>query len=431
MPTKTKTTRIQTRVIRPQQPRIRPLMSINTKSVKVKTQPPRRIITKKPIPPKQSEQPRKPRNKTKLKNKNKKMDMYTMCRLFPFSSRGTSSGIPDKSDVNRIINDHRMMNTFTIGDCGEITIIITPFLPSSVWYNTPVADPSFKVNGVGGFSRPLSSYSGYYYFTQPQWGTKDLKFLNTEGNYDNVEALYDANRMRLVTAGWKITFAGSITQSAGYITVNEVNTTVSNTSLNPSSFYVLHNNNASTFTSYNKGQVFVSILENAGFTLAANTVRTRSGPLRQGMHGILKHGSDEFEWRPVYHDVNYLAYPTNQQYSILQRNDTFQVNDTCATYPVVSYIDNDWNSTVIRITGAEKGQTIILDTLYCVEYQPSRSSDTYAIAKPGPRPNQNVLNETQKLATKAPIAAPNDRSILDTIVEVGSVAVPLAASLLV
>lgn len=429
MPTKTETTRVQTKLIKPRRNRIRPLMSINTKSVKVRTQPTRRPPTRKPPPTKPTTKPKKLK-KNKTKSKEKKMDMYTMCRLFPFSSRGAAQGIPDKSDVNRVINDHRMMNTFTVGDCGEITIVITPFLPSSIWFNTPVADSSFKVNGVGGFARPLSANNGYYFISQPQWSTKALTFLNVEGNYDNVEALYDANRMRLVTAGWKITFAGSITQSAGYVTVNEVNTTVSNTLSNPSNFYILHNNNPGSFTDYNKGQVLVSLLENAGFALASNTVRTRSGPLREGMHGILKHGSDEFEWRQVYHDVNYLALPSTQRASILQRNDTFQVNDTCATYPVISYIDNDWSSTVIRITGAEKGQTIILDTLYCVEYQPSRSSDTYAIAKPGPKPNQVVLNETQKLATKAPIAAPNDRTIIDDVIEVGSIAVPLALNLL-
>ena len=73
---------------------------------------------------------------------------YAMCRLMPFKSQGKALGIPDGTDLKRILMDHRMQNTFTVGSSGSVNIAITPALPSSIWFQTERTDTDFKVNSM-------------------------------------------------------------------------------------------------------------------------------------------------------------------------------------------------------------------------------------------------------------------------------------------
>jgi len=356
---------------------------------------------------------------------------YAMCRLMPFKSQGKSLGIPDGTDLKRILIDHRMQNTFTIGSSGGVNIAITPALPSSIWFQTPAADTEFRCNSLH-FPYHTGDDNVMFPIMQPEWRHLPVALRNIAGVFDNAPALYGTTKSRIVTVGWSILYTGTSLNNSGLIKVNRAQLSANTLQPNPEQFHVL-NSQAGTDKTWEHDQVLVRKLEVRPAFYASNTFDTRTFPLRTGCNGVLKHSADEYEWNTVSSDLAFISTPVWEKNSFLAHNN-LSSEGTAEHWPSIASFDNGWASTLITISGAAPGSSFVLDTLYCVEYAPSISADVYALAKAGPDKNENLINKVTTIASKQPIAQSGDAdsfSVGDVIVPMLKTGMKIAGSMIV
>lgn len=401
-------------------PRLRKRTNLNRKNNQNNTTPGRRINNK-----------RRNLNSRPVATKGVMNNPYAMCRLTPFRSQGKSLGIPDGTDLKRILIDHRMQNTFTIGSSGSVNIAITPALPSSIWFQTPVADTDFKCNSL---HFPVQTGNENVMFTvmQPEWRHLPVTLNNLAGAFDDAPALYGATKSRIVTVGWSILYTGTSLNNSGLIKVNRVQ--LSTNTLQPNSDqFIVANSQGGANKTWEHDQLQIRKLEVKPAFYSSNTFDTKTFPLRAGCNGVLKHSADEYEWVTVSNDLSFISTPFREKYSFLVHNDQGS-ESTAIHWPSVASFDNGWASTLITISGAAPGSSFVLDTLYCVEYAPSMTADVYALAKAGPDKNENLINKVSTIASKQPIAQSGDAdsfSVGDILVPMVKAGAKIAGSMMI
>lgn len=325
---------------------------------------------------------------------------YAMCRLNPFRSMGLTSGIPDGSDVRRILLDHRMINTFTIGSSQSLRIAITPTIPSSIWWS---GDAETRLNGaLFPFNNTGWTSSLFRPICQPEWRDLPVSLQNTESRFNPAMALFHSTKARIVTVGWNLMYTGATINNSGVIILNSQQFTMGDSFPNPGDFAVVNSQSESNKT-FTKDQILIRVLNDFPAFGAGNNNQTRTISLRSGAHGVLRHSAPEYEWCPVTNNMCFPASANDERHAVLMSQE-YSTESTMGHWPQISFNDPGWASTLISINGATVGSTIALDTIYCIEYCPSLTSGVFPIAKEGPNDNQKLMQHVDNAAKSLPIA---------------------------
>lgn len=348
--------------------------------------------------------------KSVKKMKNSITDAYMHCRLNPLSNTQPSTGIPDGIETRRLVVDHRMINNFTFGDSGLINIAITPTIPNSIWCNTGSnADTTWRINGS------LYTTNGgapgiFVPICQPEWRTLGIIRNATLGNYNDVQSLYQSSQFRLVSVGWAITYTGSAMNNGGSIIINSMKLGNMAPTANFGTLSV-YSSQSGTNTNYTQGQVFGTEIS-AYPTFRSANQGTVTVSLAAGAHGILKHSSASYTYKPILNNETYLTAPGQNGVSMLMN-----VSPTPAQVGISGVFcgaDGDWDATLLSVQGTT-GQTFMLDTIYCVEYVPTPLSDVFALSQPGPKPRLTSIAKANSIARDLPIAEPGGITNLTNI----------------
>lgn len=393
-----------------------------TKSNSTKAQ--RRAQHEANIALKPQKQPVTPRPRKPRRNKpNKTVDPYVVCRLNPFASKG-SNGIPDGSQVRKLVVDHRQTLTLTFGSSGSIGIMFTPALPSCAWVRS--YDATTQINGVA-----TSSNSGGAFLIPipvPEWAPNVITYNNVAGQFDDVVPLYAAARARIVSAAWQLMYAGTTLTNSGMVRVNTGAFTVDPPTPNIGNFTVNTWTGAAA-TTYATQQVFVrpvsTLINDLSFAGSGNNAETTLNRLSKGCHGIMRHTGKDYEFKEILPNATYLSRQFSELQSMLLNQSASPT--TVGGSAVVQFFDNDWDTTFISITGGTAGQSVAFDYVFCVEYNPSPTSSIYSLAKTG-RINNNALRTAEVEAGKMPNSQPgafpsalaSTVSTLSTIADVAS-----------
>lgn len=342
---------------------------------------------------------------------------YAMCRLMPFGSHGPSSGIPDGSETRRLLVDHRMMTSITFGSTGTMNIAITPALPSSVWVSPAAPDTTWKLNGTTMSSWP-GIPSSYLPIVQPEWRNQTITYRATTNRINTVATLYNSSKYRIVSVGWALSFTGNITNNAGSVLVTSQKIALQTASQNSGIFTIANADGSSS--AIDPAQVLQRGLQNFVSFGAGYNQETKMYTLAMGANGILKHSTADFKYVDLASDATYVSIPGLDQNSILigyTNNPT-----TVGSSALVLGMDDDWHSTLLEIKGATTGASIMLDTIYCIEYVPAPSSDVYALAQPAPMANPATITATAAAARDLPLAKPgppetNSHGLMDKLTD--------------
>lgn len=342
------------------------------------------------------------RPKRKRNNNRNRMERegYFTCRLMPFRSVAGSTGIPDGTNTRRLVVDHRITHTLTFGSSGVLNILMMPALPSCAWVY--FVDKDTKVDGVALTS---SEQSGRCYaMSIPEWSAMNVSYRATAGDYDQVGVLYGADKFRIVTMGWNVTYIGTTLNDSGYVKASTMNISFGTRVPNTSTFNVGTWDGA-THTGYGPDEVFVrtcnTYVSQALFT-GGNANTTIVSPLRKGMNGVLRHTGQDYDYREL---AAYATFPgqvedTNES---LLLNGGFKPTKLTDTGVLLGY-DEGWDATALYISGGTTGQSILLDIIYCVEYSPSPISGVYALATTGSDPKPRLMESVARIAKSEPIA---------------------------
>lgn len=330
---------------------------------------------------------------------------YMMCRLNPFKKHIGDARIPDGVENRRILVDHRMTHTITIGSSGGCKIMLTPFLPSPILLQ--FTDSTTKLDN----STFVTNHAGYYIpILLPEWAGETFYMYNTSGEYDRTTTLYNSNLFRIVTAAWSITYTGSTMVNSGSITVNQSNLSLGvKYPINQNSFDV-YSCNSGTDSVYAVNQIKAAEI-GANPVFGVYGEDSYSGRLSVGAHGILKHSSDEFEFQPLEPQQTYIVNTFIDGYnnSMVQNYIHPSSGNLLGTVgPAhINGFDNEWSSTLIQIGGCpvDGSSSFILDVIYCIEYCPMPGSSVYPIAKSGPKQNKSLISKTQTMANQEPPAS--------------------------
>lgn len=325
---------------------------------------------------------------------------FLSCRVAPFNANGGMSSIPDGSMSRKIMLDHRVQIPFRLGNTGAMNIAITPCLPYPVWFQTPTTDTYI----AAGNTYNTWTSASYNAICLPGWADGGIALRDSAGSYDDFQVVFNSGRSRIVTAAWSITYTGSTVNNSGSIRVNTVQAGVLAATPNTANFTVIDSITGHTEV-WSPDQIMLrSITQNIDFG-ANNSQDTRTIPLRTGAHGLLRHNNSDYQWQDLSSLITFITTPADEKYCLLNSDGEITSNGKVGRVPVVSSFDSDWASTLLTISGAASNSTFLLDIIYCVEYTPNPSDTSYALAKPAPPRNDQVIQAVDRIANAQPIAA--------------------------
>lgn len=365
--------------------------------------------------PKQQRKKRKRNN-----NKNKKIagsgysnfnNAYAMCRLRPFDSMGRNTGIPDGSNVRRILIDHRLTTTFTFGSTGTINFVIAPAIPSPVWVQC--LDTGMTINGTS-YNTNLGSQF-FIPIVLTEWQNQSIAYNATAEVFNDVSLLYGAGKFRVVTIGWRVMNMGTSLTDSGLISINTSGLTLDEPIPNPATFS-LYSSTSGTNTNFGANQVFIRELNSyalnsinlSGFT-SSETVNV---PLKEGASGLLRHSANDYLYAKLHGNECFITQDSFPLQSILEQ--TIPVPTSVAGSGVCQGYDEGWDPTLISVRAGAANSSFMLDLVMCVEYVPQINSSVYSLAKQGPPENKALMQKVDNVAKTEPLATPM-KTLVDTV----------------
>lgn len=339
---------------------------------------------------------------------------YGMCRLSPFKSVGRSTGIPDGSANRRLLVDHRMTVTMTCGSTGTLCFMVVPSVPSPVW--VLANDPGNVINGIGTTNNVGPTSNMLMPVCLPEWYNLPITHKATAGNLDDATPIYNSAKFRIVTAGWDLKYLGTTMSDSGIINVTSVDATASRAGPNTTTFSLYSANNG-TNTNYSADNVLVLEYNSPPYDVKNWGTNLDQGslvvPLKKGAHGLLRHSGPDYTYSDLSRNLQFLSNDANNLYSQLEQLWSGATPVIMGEAGNVSGYDNNWASTMIRVSGMQSGQSILLDLVMCVEYVPLPTSTAYALAKGSPKENLDEIRRVDRIAKDMPIAQVG--SILDSV----------------
>ncbi len=339
---------------------------------------------------------------------------YVHCRLDPFGSSG-ARGIPDGSGGRRIVQDHRMYCDLTIGTTGSIIIKTMPMLPWNAAIKLSSTDAAAKINGttINTGSAPGTYNASWIPILAPaEWNTWVSTNPSTAAAPTEIFIPYNSTRARMITQAFRLTYSGQSSLASGIVTVQsdrfQVNPapTINTVALNQSTW-----DTAAAPFSMAIGSIYEMKFDT--FTVI-NTIRPGARTFRpeERLEILSKHGSDVYSWNPCY--ASPLILRDTSQLS------TYFAGQNNVSYGAIAWIDPDWESVEIIISGAPTGSTFRFECVQCVEYEPSLASTLYTFAQNPPKTNKVVLEAASQAAKDAPVAhVLSDQWLKDSMRSIG------------
>lgn len=332
-------------------------------------------------------------NKSK-NDTSRKENPYLRCVFDPFSSRGKGMMRPDSGSNKVIMRD--ILQAFDITCDKPIGLKLSPMYPYilSTWANSTTA---LVVNGLTVPTTFEALGVGY----TPTAGKSDSDY----GGGTQV-AMVDYDRARISTVGWRLMYTGKALDAIGYILVDTTPFSIEVTDRQ-----VPNTCTYATFAGANiayplNTQIGYASIETATFSSGGTTffpiTPTQTSELFRpevGAHGILRRSaySPNHTFKPVHNPgiapIEFRGDP-NASRSFISAP---RVN----TVAGVTIIDDDWDSTMIYISGAGSYR---LELVVCLEAIVTQQSPLEPLAKASPALNQAVLEREAAAMSDMPVA---------------------------
>lgn len=380
------------------QRRIAALQQLQRKINNVKANKPRQ---------RKSAQKRKPArpNQRRLVGKGMYNNAYALCRLRPFNGIGRNTGIPDGSNIRRLLIDHRMITTLQFGPTGTISFLVVPAVPSPLWVQN--TDAGIRING-GNFSTNAPNSALYVPVVLSEWVSLPLNWSATPNVINDAGTLFGSTKFRLVTLGYRISYLGTALSDSGMIRVSAASLSIE-TPVQNTGTVTVYSSQSGTNTNVTATETLISYV-NAPFLggpLAQySSAETVAVPLRGGVEGALRHSAPDYEYKTVHANMNHLCNSQFEGFSMLQQQVPVPSNIGASAH--VAGFDDTWDAAVVSITGGTASQSFMVDIIMCVEYVPQPDSGTYALAKAGPPENKPLMQRVDNALKKQPLASTID-----------------------
>jgi len=325
---------------------------------------------------------------------------YLQCRLDPFNAK-PSAGIPDGNSLPKIVIDHRIATTVTVGTSGNFSVVIVPCLPHMQLFKAATSITGYTLSS-GVTPSTLSLYGTPGFWTSMQTPREFAAYQAYTGSgLQEVFGPYSASAFRIVTLATRVSYTGVPTAASGTYTVYS-DSARKEDGRRPAALPV----DVNSGVSMSSGDSYITSLDlnpPQGMLSAGTLVQRTDIPLMV----INKHVGD----------YNFVDVPGSKTFLVdttLTATPTWVSTIASAAPPLTAGVlgyDSSWQPAVIQIDGAATGATFRFETIICVEYVPGVQSDAYRLAKPSANAPQAIA-ETETQVAKTPVAR-NDATNLD------------------
>jgi hypothetical protein len=343
---------------------------------------------------------------------------YAMCRLNPFASNGNSLGIPDGSSARKIVVDHRMYCDIIVGTQGQFVLKTMPCLPVPLLIKQGVTKTTGSTLQVNGFDINTNltdqgnlKQQWYPAMSVPEWKTWAGTTI-TSGTASRLQGLadkdpYSSSRARMVTQCFRMFYTGSANDCAGQMIVQRDPITFDDSSITFNPLAINYDNVAGAQATFAVNNVYTGLLSNSTDTTTINP-EAYMQRLEAGAQILTPHASDDYSWRKTYPYglvfVNPSENATTNEASFISLGKTGSTN--CAT----AWIDQDWESMLIQVSGMKFGSSVRVELIQCMEYQVTEISAFNKLAKIGGPADKIGIETVSTVVKSVPAAIPIQQS---------------------
>lgn len=317
---------------------------------------------------------------------------YLMCRLDPFNAP-SSQGIPDGNYLPKIVIDHRMSCTVTVGASGAFSVVLFPGLPHYMLFKASGATTGFALST--GIAIPtISTYASNGFWVS----------MNTPREYANFQAQtgsgiveanvpYQAASFRMVSLAMRATYTGTPISASGTVTVyrdtakSEVGRRLNGLQVECANSVVMSANDA-----------YMTEVD-----IPAPIAALTQGTLVQRVDVPLLVRAKR---RP---ELTHTTVPATKTFFVdsTQTSTPAWASNVCtpATAPNAAGflgMDRNWDPVVVQYEGLAANSTVRFEGLACVEYVPGQSSESYKLAKPSEGQKESV-DKTESQLSRTPV----------------------------
>lgn len=343
-------------------------------------------------------------------NKDSYSNPYMSCRMNGMTTNESPS-IPDGASGRHICTCLYTIDRIVPTVAGQvIKLQFNPWVPASGFVSS---SGLVMVNGIQ-FSSDVIAPIGVP--TSFRTGNSD----NYPGSPLMKLDVYNATGMRIVSQTHKIMYTGPVTTASGVLRGFENNmsldsvtrtTSIGSGGTPPASgTYFLNKTSGGTtlFQSPVQTEVY-SIDGGVPVGLPVGTVSVRP---EQGMMVRLKHRTSAFASVPV-NDIPYGV--TADHITMSTAGAVLGLNNYLAAAGgyaggLIAH-DNDWNGVQVWLDGINGDASYSIETMVCVEFQPSASSPFYPLAKESVKKNEILLDRVEQhiktVGSITPMSTPN------------------------
>lgn len=314
------------------------------------------------------------------------------CRLDPFNAR-PSNGIPDGNSLPKIVVDHRIATTVTVGGNGNFTVAIVPCLPHMQLFKAASSVTGYSLSS--GVTPSVNSvYTTPGYWTSMQTPREYANYMAYTGScLQEVVGPYSTSAFRIVTLATRVAYVGVPTAASGTYTVYSDSARKEDARRLTT---LAVDANPGVFVSTGDGYITTLDINPPQGTLSSGTLvqRTDVPLLVRNKHVGTYNYVDVPGSKTFLIDTTLTATPSYSSI-IASTLPVFQAG-------VLGY-DPAWQPAIIQIEGAATGASFRFETIMCVEYVPGVTSDAFRLAKPSSN-NEQAIKETETVIQRTPVA---------------------------
>lgn len=351
---------------------------------------------------------------------------YLRCKLDPFNAMGGSK-MPAGGIGKTIVVDHRMAIDVS-ATSGQFWAKVVPVLPCPLWLKSGSPSGALTINGV---VCETTSTVGASTFSRWRPGGIFSEFSTWLANSNSeINTLYGATQMRIVSQAWKIYYSGTYVNASGMVVASPSSFTVDDdtvgsriekftaTSIDNSNTNVVATNNPALATA-------LITTDFVGNNLVQGSMQCRP---EVGCMGLLKQGDISGKFKPMYSTPRLMIGPLLSSTDVATTNinslvDGFPIGVTNPFGPsYAAAIDTSYSSTDLLVTGTTNNNNFRIEVITCVEYVLPPTSTIGRLASDCKPLDISSLQVANAVIAEAPVMMPNseESSLFDKAVKFGA-----------
>lgn len=349
---------------------------------------------------------------------------WPMCRLQPWSG-GSGALLPDGSGDPRTVSDFYAFTDITIGaGMSGFSLATIPALPYNALFRHDSG--SVTLNGSGFAGGAPNNNGGVFAVTYgatntlpwvPINATKAASSLIWEDTLSGMTKSYiPSDKARVTSMGWRLLYTGPSSTCSGLVTVTS--TTLRTDPSVPKTIGRITqagaNGSQGNIIDCSAKPVRILPINLSGAALNAGKDTVVARP-ETTLKGVVRHSAPVYQWKDMAEQPmlmvqwrggrNYLLDDMEASCaSFVNAAGVAQPNWSTVANGGIYFIDEDWDSTNIQVSGASGSYRF--ETWMCVEYVPHTNTAYYDMSRVVNQAETKVVDITNKTAASLKVATP-------------------------